>query len=291
VLERAMLRALQQAAPQIMGQVDMMSNALFSQRRGERRPGHERMPARPGATIALPEELTAGRSQDLFVYHLPRMTLLKGHRAAVPVFDARVPYRDVYTWDLHLSRHDIEAAPSGSLSGSPLALSTNRVWHTVELSNSTEVPWTTGAAMILRGYQPLAQELLTYTSADGTVRLPVTVAVDVRPGFSEEETGRNLDALRFDGYQYARIDKLGHIRVVNRKERAIDIEVVCRLGGRAEEATREGEITVGPFDRSDWDRYRGSEAVNNHSVVAWKVRLAPGEVFDPTVKYHYFTRR
>ncbi|MHC4860769.1 MAG: hypothetical protein ACYTDY_11845, partial [Planctomycetota bacterium] len=157
VLERTLLRALEQAAPRLMGQASAMSNALFTQRRAEHRPGHSPGDAVRGGSVDLPEELTAGQSQDLFVYHLPKMTLKKGHRAAVPVFEARVPYRDVYTWDLRLARHDAEAAPSGSLTGSPLALSTNRVWHTIELSNSTEVPWTTGAAMLMRGHQPLAQ--------------------------------------------------------------------------------------------------------------------------------------
>jgi len=291
VLERTLLRSLEQAAPRLMGQAGAMSNALFTQRRAEHRPGRSTGDAARGGSVDFPEELTAGRSQDLFVYHLPPMTLEKGHRAAVPVFEARVPYRDVYTWDLHLARHDVEAAPSGSLTGSPLALSTNRVWHTVELSNSTDVPWTTGAAMIMRGHQPLAQELLTYTSADGTVRLPVTVAVDVRAEFSEEETGRDRDALKWDGHMYVRIDKLGRLRVTNRKKEAIVLEVLCGLGGRVDEATHDGKVTIGSFESSDWLRYRGSAAVNNHSIVAWKLDLAAGETIAPTVKFHYFTRR
>ena len=59
----------------------------------------------------------------------------------------------------------------------------------------------------MQGNQPLAQELLTYTSPKRAVRVPVTVSVDTRGTFEENETSRQPKALRWDGYDYFKIDK------------------------------------------------------------------------------------
>jgi len=289
VLESALQNALARALPQLMGQRAMnsnfMSNAGFSSRSGE-----YRGPPPSGATgLDLPDDLTAGQSQDLYIYSLPALTVKKGQRAAVPVFEATTTYRDVYTWDLRLSRMDIEAAPSGQ-GASPLTLSTNRIWHQIELRNSSKMPWTTGAAMILSGMQPLAQELMTYTPGGGSVRVPVTVAIDLRGVFFEEETARKLDGLTWMRQKYARIEKQGKLSIRNYKDREIDLEITCRLGGRADEATHDGRITVGAFDKGDWQNYLGHPAVNNHSVVFFKLTLKPGETVSPEVKFHYFAR-
>jgi hypothetical protein len=292
VLESALRNALARAAPQLMGQQSMGSNNLlsnsgFGARGGEWRGRDDGSPGEPG--IDLPEDLTGGQSQDLYIYSRPELTQLKGHRAAVPVFETTTTYRDVYTFDLRLSRKDIEAAPSGE-GASPLTLATNRIWHQIELDNDSKMPWTTGAAMILAGLSPLAQELLTYTPGGGTVRVPVTVAVNLRGTFEEEETGRRLDGLTWARQEYARIDKLGRLSVTNYMDHAIDLEITCRLGGHADSATNDGKITVGAFDKDDWENYLGHPAVNNSSVVTFRLTLQAGETVRPEVRFHYFAR-
>ncbi len=97
----------------------------------------------------------------------------------------------------------------------------------MELSNPTDVPWTTGPALILEGGMPLAQELMTYTSAGGSVRVPVTVAIDLRGDYSEEETGRRFDALAWQGYKYAQIDKRGRVAVRNHRDRPVHNANYC----------------------------------------------------------------
>jgi hypothetical protein len=292
-LESTLRNALQQAAPQLMGQFrNDFSNALFSQRGGERRRpvhGASRLPT--GGSVSLPAELTTAGTQDLFIYSLPKMPLKKGHRAAVTIFNATAPYRDVYTWRVHLQRHDIAAAPSGAGVASPLVLSKNQIWHQVELTNNTKLPWTTGAAMFMQDGRPLAQELLTYTSPGDAVRVPVTVSVDTRGSYHEKETGRKLKALRWSHRDYARIDKQGNLTVTNSKKTAVNVEVTCLFGGRADKASNGGKIILGAFDSKDWKNYNGHPAVNNHSTVTWRLKLKPGKTIDLNVKYHYFTRQ
>jgi hypothetical protein len=292
VLEQTMRNSLAQAAPNIMGQFrNDISNGSYSQRSGEFRRNAANAGVAQGGTVQLPNELTASGSQDLFIYNLPNLTLRKGERAAVPIMSTKVPYRDVYTWDLHIKRSDIATAPSGSGVQSPLVLSQNQVWRQIELVNNTKLPWTTGAAMIMEGRQPLAQELLTYTSPKDHCRVPVTVSVDTRGSFSESEIERKLTALKWSGYTYAKIQQTAKLDLCNNKSETINAEITLRLGGKADKVSDDGKITLAPYRAEDWQNYRGHPAVNNSSVIRWKATLKPGDNFGPTVDYHFFTRQ
>ena len=55
-------------------------------------------------------------------------------------------------------------------------------------------------------------------------------------------------------------------------------------------ASDKGEVVLSPFNDTDWVQYRGHPAVNNSSLVSWKIKLEPGETFEPIVHYHYFSR-
>jgi hypothetical protein len=294
VLEQVLRNTLAVAAPQLMNNADRndFSNSLYVQRSGEFRRGAAAANAAGQAgAIDLPNELTAAGAQDLFVYNLPKLSLATGERMAVNIFNTdKVPYKDIYTWDLRVTRDDIESAPSGAGVVSPLKLPKNEVWHQVDLTNNTNLPWTTGAAMLMQGQQPLSQELLTYTSPQDFCRVPVTVSIETRGSYNEQEVGRDLKALAWEGYQYAKIDKQGHIHLCNNKNVAIDVEISIRLGGKVTEASHEGKITLGSFDATDWNNYRGHPAVNNSALVTWKLTLKPGETFEPVVKYNYYSR-
>ncbi len=292
ILERNLLNTLRTAAPNLMGQFrNDFSNSLYGQRSGEfRRDAARANAVAQSGSIELPNELTATGAQDLFIYNLPPLTLRKGERAAVPIFSTEVPYRDVYTWDLHLKRNDIAAAPSGSGVQSPLALSQNKVWRQIELINNTNLPWTTGAAMIMQGRQPLGQELLTYTSPKDYCRVPVTVSIETRGSFEETETRRELKTLRWSGYDYAKIYQKASLDLCNNKSETIDVEITLRFGGKADHVSHEGKATLASYRAEDWQNYRGHPGVNNSSVVVWKTTLEAGETFLPTVDYHFFTR-
>jgi hypothetical protein len=290
-LESVMRNTLAQAEPTLMGQMgNQFSNASYASRHSERSGGAANAGGDGLGDLDLSGELSGAGAQDLFVYNLPNLRLRKGDRAAVAIFTAKVPYRDVYTWDLHLQREDIATAPSSTGIDSPMKLTKNSVWHQIELTNATKMPWTTGAAIIMQGQQPLAQELLTYTSPGDLCRVPVTVSVETRGSFSEQETGRKLDDLVWDRTKYAKIDNRALLHLCNNKPAPIDVEISVTFGGRASEVSDDGKITLKPFDSTDWSNYRGSSAVNNRSVVNWKVKLKPGGIFEPTIDYSFYTR-
>jgi len=290
VLEATMRNALAEAAPDIMGNNGQFSNAMYSQRSGEFRRNQAAANVQEGVAIHLPGELTGGGAQDLFVYNLPKITLGKGDRIAVPIFTTKAPYRDIYTWDVHITKQDNAAAPSGAGINSPLVLSKNEVWHQIVLTNNTTFPWTTGAAMIMQGNQPLAQELLTYTPPKDDVRVPVTVSVDTRGSITEKEINRELKSIQWEGYQYAKIERELKLDLCNNKSIEIEAEITLRVGGKVTKATNDGQITLGGYSAADWVQYQGHPAVNNSSTVVFKGKLKPGDKLNPDVTYHYFTR-
>ncbi len=287
VLEASVRNLLAQAAPDVMGNSNIMTNALYTQRASEfqsnRAAGNDER-----ATVELPAELTGSGGNDLYVYELGPLTLKQGERATVPILRTEVAYRDIYTWDIEVTHAETYAA-SSSGAPSPLILTENRVWRQIELINDTDIPWTTGAAMFVDGFQPLAQELLTYTSPGGICRVPVTVAVDLKGRVEDSETKRDLNAIKWQGYDYARVQGKIAIELANNKTDAVPVEVKLRFGGTAKEASSDGQITLESFRASDWRDQRGSQ-INNSSVVRWTANIEPGECFKPTVGYEFFLK-
>ena len=297
-LEAQMRNVLQQAAPQLMGQSAGFSNAYFHSRAGERQgPGG-------AGRIDIAPELAAAGSGDLFVYSIPKLTLAKGGRATMPLWQSTVPLSHVYTLDLALGRD----ARGGKTyvqykarwqdhrnrrqqpNQSPLDLAEFQVWHQFQLTNDGDVPWTTGAALTMRDHLPLGQDMLTYTSIGAKALLPLTVAVDVCAGYDEEETKREPDAVRWDGNRYARITKTATINVCNYRTKPSKMQIKLGLGGKVLEVSDEGAIKINDFRAEDWTNNGYAGRINNHSDVEWTLELKPGETKDVTIKYEFFIR-
>lgn len=293
-LERVMVDALRQSAPGLMGQ--QMSNVSFAQRAGEWRGDRAQPASAEGSAMAeLAAELTATDAQDLFVYSVERLSLARGDRATVSLWQSVVPLRHLYTMDVQTVRDwrsgalaASPAAPNEAGSVSPLRLAANTVWHQLELTNSSDVPWTTGPAMLLATFLPLGQELLTYTPRGGRTLLPITVAVDVRGTYDEEEIDREPKAARWGNYQWDRVRNKGTVTLTNYRDEPVDMLVTVNSGGRAESASDGGMITISPTRAADW--IGGHGAVNSHSEVVWKLILEPGASRTLTYLFRYYVR-
>ncbi|MBM4030574.1 MAG: DUF4139 domain-containing protein [Planctomycetes bacterium] len=282
---------LRRAAPQIMDQ--SMSNVLFTQRAGEVRGERVAPPPPPGegpAVPALPAELAGEQAQDLFVYHVPKLSLRAGERAAVPVISAKVPCRSIHTWDVQLARSGAESLPDSGKHASPIRILRNEVWHQVELANKTAVPWTTGAALVVDGYLPIGQELLTYTSVGGRCQVPMTVAVDVRGTYEETETERIVKAVTIQNVDFAKVTKKGTLRVTNYKKKAITLYLACQMGGNAIDASDDGKMSITDYQAGDWGNVASHPALSGHSTVRWELAIEPGATKEVTCRYSFHVR-
>lgn len=284
-LEAALRNSLEQAAPGLMRQ--QLAQVQFQNRAGE-----SQRDDRGGDVPALPGEITGTGEQDLFVYSLGSFTLKRGARAAIPVWESDAPLRHLYTVDMPIIRDGDGGSDSieiqGSDAGSPLRRLKHKVWHQLELTNPGRAPWTTGAALVMQGMLPIAQELLLYTSAGGgRTLLPLTVAVDVRAEYEEAEIARQPNALRWNGDTYILVSKRATLTLTNHRTEPIATRIRVSVGGLAEEASDSGRIDVDDFHRVDW---AGSHAgrVNNHSDVTWDLTLKPGESKTLTYGLKYY---
>ncbi|MEM9943741.1 MAG: hypothetical protein AAF939_19415 [Planctomycetota bacterium] len=289
VLESSVRNIVAQVAPNVMmnNRSQQFSNALITQTAGDF-PGQRSTGSDQNGDVEMPKELTGQSGNDLYVYRLEKMSLKKGERASVPILTTEVSYRDVYTWDIDVIHSETYAADSSS-GVSPLVLTKNRVWRQVELVNNTKIPWTTGAAMFVDDFQPLAQELLTYTSPGGTCRIPITVAVDLRGKVEDNEIGRDLKSLRWRGYDYAKVKGKIEIELVNQKDTSVPVEMRLRFGGRADQVSDDGKVTLSGFRKNDWQDLRG-DAINNSSLIEWKAEISPGQTFKPFANYQFLLR-
>lgn len=288
-LQANLVNALQQAAPQLMEQ--SMSN-LLTQRVGEYRGATPIDNSRANTRVGpdLPSSLTGEGSQDLFVYTIPKLTLRAGERAAVPILSKEIPFKHLYTWDVHLQRSAVTGLSSKGVHLSPVKLLKNDVWHQIEINNTTGLPLTTGAALAMDGLLPIAQELLTYTPIAGKTQMPLTVAVDIRGTYEEEEISREANSIKFDGHSYVQIAKEGKLKVTNYKNENISLLITAQFGGNCTKASDDGQFTLVDFSRSDWSNFQGHPALIGHSKVSWQLKLKAGETREVTCQYHYYTR-
>ena len=122
--------------------------------------------------------------------------------------------------------------------------------------------------MLVDGFQPLAQELLTYTSPGGICRLPMTVSVDLKAKVDDQETGRELNAIKWRNSNYSLVKGKISAELANNKESEVPVEVSLRFGGKAHTVSDEGTTKLEGFNPNDWSN-QGGDPINNSTVVNW----------------------
>jgi hypothetical protein len=282
VLEQTMRRALQEAAPSVMGQ-QMMSNSFAS------RAGEWRQPSSGNdMSMGIAPELSGSDADDLFVYHLGDFSIDKGARATAFLWQDEVEFEHLYTLDLEINRMgqpEAREIDPRDRSNSPLDLLATRVWHQLKIKNESEVPWTTGSVLLLQDWLPLAQELLTYTSVGGEAMVPVTVAVGMRAEQEERETERSNKPIQWHSHSYYRVEKAGSVTIRSFRQEVSRMRVSVTVHGPALSASDGGEfINRQSLGRREY-RY-DSPALNPDGVVVWEFDLEPGA--SKTVEYTYY---
>lgn len=285
------------------------SNVIMSQVAGsyaleERGAAGIEQPYGPGAE-------TIGPHEDLFLYKVEHLTLKKGERMVVPVIEVRATYTDAYTWQIpfspppellrHLNNQQREQMQMLSRGA--------RVHHKLRIKNESEVPFTTGPALILKDGRLLAQSLIRYTSVGNEVDVDVTVATDIHAKKWEKQTDREDNAKRIGGHDYARLDIRGFLELTNYKKEEVTVEITRAVLGTVVEADNEGEIThLNSFEdlsylpegdlsaRGGWYWRWWSywpwwwHYVNDIGQIKWTITLEPGEKRRVQYEWYYYTR-
>ena len=291
-LESVMRGTLSRVAPQVMAQ-QMASNRFCSNY--ERGGFDESERAGPSALETAPE-LATEASQDLFLYGVGKVTLGRGARATYPLWQSTTALRHLYTMDVQVVRNHQsgehsyrsskrsvaeDSRPSRATSSSP-------IWHELELGNAGPLPWTTGAALVLKDGVPLGQDLLPYTAPGSKSLLPMTIAVDLRGRYEEQEIRREPNVLSWSGRTYSRVFKKGTLTLRSSRKEASPVRVTLAMGGNVEAATEGGVVKLNDLRGEDWAS--GASSVNNHSDVTWELTLAPGETKTLEVSFAFYVQ-
>jgi hypothetical protein len=221
----------------------------------------------------------AGRvAEDLFLYPLESVTLARGERGYYPLFTETVPYEEIYQWQIpdYITPEEQYGQPRERADQPEV------VWHSVKLTNTTKVPWTTAPAETTKESQLLGQDTLNYTPPKGQATLRITQAVSVKAEQTELEVKRERDAVQMYGSSYDRITIEGKLRVRNFLEKTISLEIKKTLSGEVKKMTPEAKA----------ERLaRGLARMNPVHSLTWSIQLKPGAEQELAYVYEALIRR
>ena len=209
------------------------------------------------------------KNNDLYYYNLGKNSLPKNSKGIFPVFASTLGYKDIYKAEI---TDKVNYA-------SNMYCNTNEdncdVYHSIELKNSTNFPFTTACVMVLteKG-QFMAQDQLKYTPTGAVSVIKLSKAIDVVMKNSEEEVTRVDNYKKIGKTTYNKVTIRGTITVENLQPKQVAIDVIKHVNGSV---TNNGDSKV--------KKQKTYNSVNPYSDMNWTVALNSGE--KKTLTYEY----
>lgn len=269
--------------------------------------------ARPAGVDLGPAVAGSQRNEDLFVFDIKNVTLKKGQRMVIPVTEFTIPYRDVYTLDIPFTppaevwgsvrQRYWQRSRSSRNTEVARMFHAPKVMHKIRLTNKSKYPLTTAPALILCKGKVLAQGMMQYTSAGSEVDLTVTTAVDIRVEKDEKQTNRTPNAMKWNGYNHARIDLAGKIKLTNYCKKTTELEITRHVLGNVGKADQDGQAEMvnvledpgfAPSGGRYWWQWYSWPGwwhhVNGIGRITWKLKLDAGKSVDLKYNWYYYWR-
>ena len=240
---------------------------------------------------------------DLFVFTMEDQSLAKGERMALPVAEYNLTYEDIYSvvipplppQDVREQFNDEQQARLAQMSNHP------NVVHSTRLDNTSDHPLTTAPALVTRQGALLAQSMMTYAPQGSKVDLELTKAVDIRVFKEDNESERAPNMVAWNGTTYQSVHMEGSLRIVNRHDKPVTVEIIRYAWGNVDAASDEADVKqVNVFETDGatlgvgWDTIRSMpdwwRHFNGIGRITWTIDLEPGESTERTYEWHYFSR-
>lgn len=216
--------------------------------------------------------------EELFFYEQRNVTLKKGERGYYPLFTTEVPYEHLYEWKIGDALDEQEQYQPRNQAGPEKA---EEVWHSIRLTNTGSVPWTTAPAMTMQGGKILGQDVIYYTSPGGKTNVRITKAVDVSAEQAEYEVTRTRNAANFYGYNYDLVEVKGKLKASNFKDKNITLTITKQLSGEV--------VKTAPAAKVE-QTARGLRKVNPKSNLTWELPIKARDKTEIEYTYKVYVR-
>ncbi len=267
------LQALSRGASE-RGRADVLSNVMTQRVAYPGMADQAAMPAYGAAEAGIVAE-------DLFLYPAGRLDLDRNEVAYVPLFTETVPCKHIYQWDIPDTAGKEGDYPPLSRPGGPVG-GEEEVWHSLRLTNTTRVPWTTAPGETVKDGAILGQDTLPFTPGGSAATLRITRAVGVRAEQRELEIDRKREAVQMYGYRYELITVRGELSISNSQSKRIDMEITKTLSGEVKSSDPQARI----------DKLAaGLQRMNGLVKLTWNLQLNPKEKKDLSYTYDVYVRR
>ncbi|MFM8740524.1 MAG: hypothetical protein ACKOC0_09990 [Cytophagales bacterium] len=166
------------------------------------------------------------KAGDLYIYKVGKVTLANHAKGSYPVFASNIDYKHKYEGVIadKTNYYNSRFVDSNE--------TTVDVYHSLELKNTTGVPFTTAPVMVItEKEQFLAQDLLKYTPVGGMVDVKLSKAIDIVMRNTEEESQRNDSFKKINSYMYSRVVIKGNINISNLQNTEVTVSVKKLLAG------------------------------------------------------------
>ncbi len=271
----ALLNSLEN--PNQLQYVSVMSNAMVTAQSARYEGGYGGGYGGSASYTANIPDLPSGEgAEDLYFYQLPNVTLAKGERGYYPLISATVPGGHVYTWDIadFVDANDRYQHSSQQQERKQEQI----VWHSLELTNTTDKPWTTAPGMAVKDGRVLGQDTLHFTPPGGTSLLKITQALSIDAEQNEVEVERERNAINFHGNTYDKVTVTGTLTVTNYKDKTVTVKINKLVSGEVVSADANPEVVK---------IASGMNRVNPRSKLTWETEIEPGKDKMVTIKYQY----
>ncbi len=214
-------------------------------------------------------------AEDLFYYPLEGVTLARGETGYYPLFSERVDYEHIYEWDIPDYIDDNERYRR------PEEIGPQVVWHSLRLTNDTQMPWTTAPAEIVQEGRILGQGMLKYTARGGETLVKITQALGIKADEIELETARERNALVHRGSHYDLVTVRGTLTMRSHMDKPVTVKVTKLITGEMQEGSPEAAVVK---------LAAGLRGVNPHSRLTWELPLPAGEELELSYTYTVYIR-
>ncbi len=232
-----------------------------------------------GAMPGYGQAAAGQTAEDLFLYPLENVTLKRGEVGYYPLFTEGVPYTEFYEWKIpdYIGAEGYYTTRQPGQPDQP-----EIVWHSIRLTNTMKMPWTSAPAQLMKDGQIIGQDTLNYTAPTAQTTVKITRAAAVKAEQTEVEVNREREALRLYGDSFDRVTITGTLRATNYTKDRISLEVTKDLSGDIKATTPKAE---------DVTLARGLRAMNPSHELKWIIEMKPGESSEISYTYQALIRR